>query len=71
VEGRNINKVVNDFNINIIKAAKETTPRGVREKKYTPYWTETPQDAHDKMTKAREEAETSQEDHNNLSKSKA
>ena len=30
VEGRNINGVVKDFNAGIIKAAKESIPRGVR-----------------------------------------
>jgi hypothetical protein len=72
VEGRNINKIVHDFNTNIIKAAKETIPRIVR-KNYIPYWTKTLQDGHDKMTKAREEAEAipSQENHYNLQKYKA
>jgi hypothetical protein len=72
VEARFINKVVHDFNTNIIKAAIEIIPRGVR-KNYIPYWTQTLQDNHDKMITAREEAETTygQENQSNVQKSKA
>jgi hypothetical protein len=50
----------------------ETIPRGMR-KNYIPYWTKTLQEAHEKMTKAGQEPETtpSQKNHNNLQKSKA
>ncbi|PVD38981.1 hypothetical protein C0Q70_01606 [Pomacea canaliculata] len=65
VEGLNINNVVKDFNASIIKAAKETIPRGVR-KDYTPYLTAELQRAHDDLTKAREEAETSPSQENNI-----
>ena len=65
VEGRNINNVVRDFNTSILKAAKETIPRGVR-KNYTPYWTQPLQDSHDKLTRAREEAETNPSQENNI-----
>ena len=65
VEGRNINNVVRDFNASIMKAAKETIPRGVR-KDYTPYWTPTLQNAHDNLTRAREEAEHSPSQENNI-----
>ena len=65
VDGRNINNVVRDFNASIIKAAKETIPRGVR-KNYTPYWTPKLQDAQDKLTRAREEAETNPSQENNI-----
>ena len=72
VEGRNINGVVKDFNAGIIKAAKESIPRGVR-KNYTPYWNPTLQKAHDDLTKAREQAESgaSQKDNIALQKAKA
>jgi hypothetical protein len=36
-EGKNINNVVKIFNASIVKAAKESIPRGVR-KNYKPYW---------------------------------
>lgn len=65
VEGRNINSVVRDFNASIMKAAKETIPRGVR-KDYTPYWTPALQTAHDNLTRAREEAEHSPSQENNI-----
>ena len=65
VEGRNINSVVKEFNKNIIKAAKETIPRGVR-KNYTPYWTTDLQKAHDKLSAAREEAEAHPSQENNI-----
>ena len=44
--------MVKDYNADIIKAAKETIPRGVR-KNYSPYWNPTLQKAHDDLTKAR------------------
>ena len=72
VEGRNINGVVKDYNAGIIKAAKETIPRGVR-KNYTPYWNPTLQKAHDDLTRAREQAESNPGQGQNieLQKSKA
>ena len=55
-EGRSINKIVKEYTSNIIKAAKETIPRGVR-KNYTPYWNEDFQKTHEALTEARKEAE--------------
>ena len=69
---RNINNVVKDFNACVLKAAKETIPKGVR-KNYTPFWTEDLQTAEEKLNKAREKAEQtpSQENHLRLQESKA
>jgi ribonuclease HI len=65
VDGRNINNVVKEFNNNIVRAAKEAIPRGVR-KNYTPYWTAELQKAHDELTQAREEAEANANQDNNI-----
>ena len=65
MENRNINNVVKEFNAGIIKAAKETIPRGVR-KDYIPYWTEELQNTHDALTRAREEAEKTPSQENNI-----
>ena len=54
VEERNIKNLIKEYNSIIIKAAKETIPRGVR-KDYTPYWTAELQTAHNDLTQAREE----------------
>ena len=72
VEDRNINNIVKDLNNAIIKAAKETIPRGVT-KNYTPYWTAELENAQEDLRKAREQAENtpSQENNSNLQKSKA
>ena len=39
VEGRDINRVVQDFNSAVLWATKEAVPRGAR-KDYNPYWNE-------------------------------
>ena len=39
VEGRDINKVVKDFNVSILTAAHKSIPRGARQN-YKPYWSE-------------------------------
>ena len=64
VEGRNPNNVIRDWNKAIMKASTESIPRGVR-KDYKPYWSTDLQMAHDKLTSARENAESnpSQENH--------
>ena len=56
VEGRNPNIVIRDWNSEILKAAKETIPRGVREN-YKPYYTTKLNEAHENLTTAREKAE--------------
>ena len=53
------------FNTNVLKAAKESTPRGVR-KDYKPYWSIEIQATHDALTKAREEAELNPSQENNV-----
>ena len=70
VEGRNINSVVKDYNAGIIKAAKESIPRGVR-KNYTPYWNPSLQKAHDELSTAREQAESSAGQRENIALQKA
>ena len=70
VEGRNINSVVKEYNAGIIKAAKESIPRGVR-KNYTPYWNPTLQKAHDELSKAREQAESGAGQTDNIALQKA
>ena len=71
VEGRNINNVIQEFNINTMKAAKEAIPRRVR-KNYTPYWTPSLQSAHDELARAREvESYPNEENNNKLQKCKA
>lgn len=65
LEGRNINNIVKDFNSSIMKAAKETIPRGAR-KDYVPYWTDKLQAAHDELTAAREKAEKEPNQENNI-----
>jgi ribonuclease HI/endonuclease/exonuclease/phosphatase family metal-dependent hydrolase len=65
LEGRDINNIVKDFNSSILKAAKETIPRGVR-KNYAPYWTDKLQTAHEELTKAREDAEKEPSQANNI-----
>jgi hypothetical protein len=72
VEGRNINNAVKEFNSSILKAANEAIPRGFR-KNYRPYWTTELQAAHDKLDKAREDAEGNpcHENHFTLQQTKA
>ena len=53
------------FNTNVLKAAKESTPRGVR-KDYQPYWSSEIQATHDSLTQAREEAELNPSQENNI-----
>ena len=64
VEGRNPNNVIRDWNKAIMKASTDSIPRGVR-KDYKPYWNSDLQMAHDKLTTARDNAESnpSQENH--------
>jgi ribonuclease HI len=72
VEGRDINNIIKDLNHSILKAAKETIPRGVT-KNYTPYWNEELEKTHSDLAEAREEAERnpSQQNNNNLQQTKA
>ena len=72
VEGRNPNNVIRDWNKAIMKASKDTIPRGVR-KEYLPYWSPDLKTAHDKLTESREEAERNptQENHIRLQKCRA
>ena len=58
-------KVVKIFNASIVKAAKESIPRGVR-KDYKPYWSNEMQKTHDELTRAREKAETNSSLENNI-----
>ncbi|CAG2245306.1 unnamed protein product [Mytilus edulis] len=64
-EGKNINNVVKIFNTSIVRAAKESIPRGVR-KDYKPYWSNEIQETHDALTRAREEAESNPSQENNI-----
>ena len=63
-EGKNTNNVVKIFNASILKAAKESIPRGVR-KDYKPYWCDEIKKTHDTLTRAREEAEANPSQENN------
>ena len=53
---RNSHNLIKEYNSSIIKAAKETIPRGVR-KHYTPFWAAELLTAHNNLTQAREDAE--------------
>ncbi|CAG2193511.1 unnamed protein product [Mytilus edulis] len=64
-EGKNINNVVKIFNASIVRAAKESIPRGVR-KNYKLYWSNVIQETHDALTRAREEAESNPSQKNNI-----
>ncbi|CAG2257388.1 unnamed protein product [Mytilus edulis] len=64
-EGKNINNVVKIFNASIVKAAKESIPRGVR-KDYNSYWSNEIQETHNALTRAREEAESNPSQENNI-----
>ncbi|VDI60877.1 Hypothetical predicted protein [Mytilus galloprovincialis] len=65
IEGKNIDNVVKIFNTSIVRAAKESIPRGVR-KDYKPYWSNQIQETHDALTRAREEAESNPSQENNI-----
>ena len=56
VDGHNPNNVVKEWTNSIIKAAKETIPRGVTPN-YKPYWDEELRKLHEDVTAARDEAE--------------
>jgi adenylyl- and sulfurtransferase ThiI len=72
IAGKNINNVVKAFNTVVLKAAKESIPRGVR-KDYKPYWSSEIQATHEGLTRARHDAELnfSQENSIKLQKCKA
>jgi len=72
VQGRDINMVVKDFNSCILKAARETIPRGAR-RNYKPYWSKELQELQDKLSEARKTAEDhpSIENNNKLQEAKA
>jgi ribonuclease HI len=61
-----LNQKVKDFNKIILKAAKETIPRGAR-KDYRPYWTEELQQLEDEVSEAREAVENDPTVENNIS----
>lgn len=65
IEGKNINNVVKALNTGILKAAKDSIPRGVR-KDYKPYWSNEIQATHDALTQAREDAELNPSQENNI-----
>ena len=67
VEGRDINKVVKDFNVSILTAAHMFIPRGARQN-YKPYWSEELERLDEELSTARREAETnpSQDNHSYL-----
>lgn len=60
-----INRATSNFNKAILKAAKETIPRGAR-KNYRPYWTQELQDLEDEVSKARQAAEIEPSTNNNI-----
>ena len=72
VEGRDINKVVKDFNVSILTATHKSIPRGARQN-YKPYWSEELEGLDEELSAARREAETnpSQDNHNHLQHIKA
>ena len=65
VERENPNKVYKEWAEGILKAAKETIPRGVR-KGYEPHWNKDLQKAHDTLNNAREEAENDPGERNHI-----
>ena len=65
IKNQDINKKIRTFNQVILKAAKETIPRGAR-KDYKPYWTEEFQELEDAVTEAREQAEEDPTEENNI-----
>ena len=56
VQGRNENSVVKEWTQGILKAAKETIPRGAR-RDYKPFWSDDLQVLEDNLNEAREKAE--------------
>ena len=72
VDGRDINKVVKDFNAGILAAAHKSIPRGARQN-YKPYWSEELERLDEKLSAARREAETnpSQDNRSHLQHIKA
>ena len=56
VQGRNENTVVKEWTQGILKAAKETIPRGAR-RDYKPFWSDELQVLEDDLNEAREKAE--------------
>jgi len=72
VEGRDINKVVKDFNIGILTAAHKSIPKGARQN-YKPYWSEELKRLDEELSAARRKAETnpSQDNHSLLQHTKA
>ena len=65
VQGRDINKVIKEFNSGILQAAKESIPRGAR-KEYKPYWSAELQELDDALSEARREAERNPSQENNI-----
>ena len=63
-EGKNINNVVKISNASILKAAKESIPRGVR-KDYKPHSCDEIKKLHDALTRAREQVEANPSPENN------
>ena len=72
VEGENPNIACRHWTDAVIKAAKDTIPRGVR-KDYEPHWNPDLQKAHDRLNSARDEAENNpgEENHIKLQRCKA
>jgi len=72
VEGRDINKVVKDFNVGILTAAHKSIPSGARQN-YKPYWSEELERLDEELSAARREPETnpSQDNHSHLQHTKA
>ena len=72
VEGRDINKVVKDFNVGILTAAHKSIPRGTRQN-YKPYWSEELERLDEELSAARREADTNppQDNHSHLQHTKA
>ena len=64
VYGRDINMVTKDFNSCILKAARETIPRGAR-RKCRPYWSQELQDLQDALSEARAAVEANPSKGNN------
>ena len=65
VEGRDINKVVKDFNVSILTASHKYIPRGARQN-YKPYWSEKLERLDEELSAARREAETNPSQDNHL-----
>ena len=62
---KNINGKIKTFNQAILKAAKESIPRGAR-KNYRPYWTEELQKMEDDLSEARNKVEEEPTEENNI-----